>query len=62
MIRPMIPGRKLMVAYDASQYGIGAILYQEDDTLPGKKRFICFASRTLNYKGIIQWLVVNYWP
>jgi len=40
-----VPGHKLHVATDASQYGIGALLYQEID---GEKHFIDVFSRSLN--------------
>lgn len=39
------PNLPLLVATDASQYGVGAVLYQTDQ---GKNRFIAFASKALN--------------
>ena len=39
------PDLPLMVATDASQHGVGAVLYQTDQ---GKNRFIAFASKALN--------------
>jgi len=41
---------KMHVACDASQLGIGAVLYQIDENAetPSKKRYIAFASRSLN--------------
>lgn len=39
------PELPLLVATDASQYGVGAVLYQTEN---GKNRFIAFASKALN--------------
>ena len=37
--------KKLFVGTDASQYGLGAVLYQQDDN--GNKQYVKFASRSL---------------
>jgi hypothetical protein len=37
---------KFYVATDASQYGLGAVLYQIDNS--GKKQYVKFASRSLS--------------
>lgn len=52
VIQPALKGHKLFVACDASQYGVGAVLYQivpDQDAEGGeRKRYIQFASRALN--------------
>jgi transposase InsO family protein len=45
VLKPMDHERPLVIATDASQYGLGAILYQEEQD--GTRRFIQFASTTL---------------
>jgi len=45
LLQAPLPGHPLMVATDASQLGIGAVVYQMID---GKPRYIEFASRSLN--------------
>jgi len=50
IIRPYKAGLELHVACDASQLGVGAVLYQIDPTIESSdhRRYICFASRALN--------------
>lgn len=46
-LKPVLPKVELRVACDASQLGIGAVLYQVDPQSQ-EKRYIAFASRALN--------------
>jgi len=48
VLRPFKYGLPLILACDASQLGIGAVLYQDDLEIPGGRRYIKLASRALN--------------
>ena len=45
VLQQPLPNKRFQVACDASQQGLGAILYQEEDS--GERRYIAFAAGSL---------------